>query len=113
MICLWFDFAFVTCLRFWWLGFEDVGGGGNGSRCGGGLWWPVAVIVVVGVGSGSGFRFCNAEFWFCSGLGFLIMVVVCGGREWWVGCFLFGRKDIHRERERKKERERDALTINK
>ena len=29
----------------------------------------------------------------------------------WV--FLFGRKDIHRERERKKERERDALTIKK
>ena len=47
------------------------------------------------------------------GLGFFIMVVVGGGREWWVGCFLFGRKDIHRERERKKERERDALTINK
>ena len=75
-----------------------------------------------GSGSGNGFLFCNAGFRFCSGLGFLmvggglgflIMVVVGGGREWWVGCFLFGRKDIHRERERKKERERDALTINK
>ena len=70
MICLWFDFGFVTCLWFWWLGFEVVGGGGCGS--------------------GSGFLFWSAGFRFCSGLGFLmvggglgflIMVVVGGGCE--------------------------------
>ena len=47
MICLWFDFGFVTCLWFWWLGFEVVGNGGYGS----GLWWLVVGAV------GSGFRF--------------------------------------------------------
>ena len=77
---MWFDFGFVTCLWFWWLGFEVVGSGG----CGCGLWWLVLRAM------GSGFRFCSAGFQFCSGLGFLkvggslgflIMVVVGGGCE--------------------------------
>ena len=68
-----------------------MGGGGCGydSGCGCGLWWLVAMVV--GNGYGNGFRFCSAGFWFCSGLGFLmvgggldflIMLVASGGCDW-------------------------------
>ena len=38
------------------------------------------------------------------GLGFLMMAVVGGGHEWWLGCLCLG-EEIHRERERKRCRE--------
>ena len=58
-----------------------MGGGGcgydSGCGCGCGLWWLVALVV--GNCYGIGFRFCSARFWFCSGLGFLM---VGGGLRW-------------------------------
>ena len=75
MIWFWVSDLFVILV----VGVEVVSNGGCGSRCR--RWW----LVVVGVGSGSGFRFCN-------GLGFLMVVVASSGCEWWVGCFCLGEE---------------------
>ena len=35
-------------------------------------------------------------------LGFLMVVMVGGDREWWVGCFCLEKRDARRERKRKR-----------
>ena len=55
----------------------------------------------------NGFRWAVAVGWVSDGggsLGFLMMAVAGGGREWWLGCFCLG-EETHKERERKRCRE--------
>ena len=56
------------------------------------FWW---VVVVGWVSDGGG------------GLGFLMMAVAGSGREWWLECFCLG-EEIHKEREMKRFRGKDA-----
>ena len=95
-------------------------GGGYGNGCG--WWWLVAVSWVgfcnwfqfvsqwVSVDFNvfcNGFRWAVVVGWVSDGgggLGFLMMVVIGGGHEWWLGCFCLG-EEIHKERERKRCRE--------